>query len=109
MNPPEIKEKIGPFSPEEMISKKYNGTPQEVYEVFNNLIIKNWNGYSATISQNMAVNEIAEKLKMDTSEIFNNNWMNIEEAYRNKGWRVDYNKPGYNEAYEATFYFRKKE
>ena len=32
----------------------------------------------------------------------------IEPLYREKGWNVEYDKPGYNEFYKARFIFKKK-
>lgn len=32
-------------------------------------------------------------------------WLNFEGAYRRAGWKVEFDKPGYNESYPATFKF----
>lgn len=40
--------------------------------------------------------------------LFDNNWLDIEPIYRQAGWKVDYDKPGYNEFYDANFTFRQK-
>jgi len=44
---------------------------------------------------------------MFRSEIINNGWLNIEEAYRAADWEVEYDKPAYNETYRAHFIFKK--
>ena len=41
-------------------------------------------------------------------DIFTNNWLDIEPLYEDIGWKVTYDKPGFNETYEATFTFDKK-
>lgn len=38
--------------------------------------------------------------------LFDNHWLDIEPMYRREGWIVEYDKPGFNEHYEATFTFR---
>lgn len=37
--------------------------------------------------------------------VFANKWLDIEDIYREQGWRVDYDKPAYNENYQASFTF----
>lgn len=32
--------------------------------------------------------------------------LDVEDVYRAAGWEVTYDKPGYNETYDATFTFR---
>ena len=43
-----------------------------------------------------------------SGDIFANSWLDVEDIYRNAGWDVEYDKPGYCENYEAHFVFRKK-
>lgn len=45
---------------------------------------------------------------MKRDELFDKGWMDIEPIYRKSGWRVEYDKPAYNETYPATFTFSKK-
>jgi len=40
--------------------------------------------------------------------MYDKGWMDVEDAYRKAGWDVDFDKPGYNETYEANFTFSKK-
>ena len=41
-------------------------------------------------------------------DIFDNHWLDVEDLYRKNGWKVDYDKPGYNESYNAYFVFSAK-
>ena len=41
-------------------------------------------------------------------ELFDNHYLDIEPAYRNAGWKVEFDKPGYNETYDSYFVFSKK-
>lgn len=37
--------------------------------------------------------------------LFDNHWLDIEPIYRKAGWKVEYDKPGYCETYDANFTF----
>jgi hypothetical protein len=37
--------------------------------------------------------------------IFEHNWLDIEDIYRQAGWAVEYNAPAYNETFDETFKF----
>lgn len=94
-----------PISPKEVV----HIIPDFVFDAVNALIRKKWNGKSATIRQN----EIMDIISSDDIDdprprrktIYDNNWLDIEEHYRKAGWKVTYDKPGYNESYEAFFRF----
>jgi hypothetical protein len=38
-------------------------------------------------------------------DVFKNGWLNVEHLYETHGWKVEYDKPAYNEDYPATFKF----
>ena len=46
---------------------------------------------------------VAKALKR--KEIYDKNWLDVEDVYESAGWKVEYDKPGYNENYEPTFTF----
>jgi hypothetical protein len=54
--------------------------------------------------QKDVVNELVA-LGLKRNEIFKNHWLDVEEIYEEAGWQVAYDKPGYNETYEASFEF----
>ena len=103
--------KVKPISPDEVINKKKKLLPDGVIEAFNELIAKNWDGNQSVIDQDDVVNLICEKVGdgMGNSAprrlVFDNNWLNVEEIYEAQGWEVEYDKPGYNEVYSASFIF----
>lgn len=110
---------IKPISPREVIGKKKELMPDEVLLAFNEIIAKNFSNGSATVRQCDIVALLVEKLQMnpeyanETSavlkgRIFNNHWLDVEGIYRKAGWIVSYDKPGFNESYEATFEFASK-
>jgi hypothetical protein len=99
---------VKPITPKEVSSKREASIPDAVLEVFNDLIVKYWSGSSATINQDEAAKLIAKKLKCSTEKLYDNHWMDVEPIYKKAGWSVKYDKPGYNESYEAYFVFSKK-
>ncbi len=100
-------EKIGPIKPQEVLQKKLENFPSAVFESFNELIAKGFNGNQATVYQETVVDLMIEK-GLNKSAIYENHWLDVEDLYKKKGWKVDYDKPGYNESYAPYFVFRYK-
>lgn len=105
---------VQPITPDEVVAAKPNVIPDGVFMAFNELITEKFNGRVAIIRQDEVIERILAESKpmgMDVSEarraIFKRGWLNVEEVYREAGWRVTYDKPDYNETYEATYEFRK--
>ena len=97
-----------PITPKEALSLKRASIPDEVYEAFNELIASeiSASGY-CTIYQDKVVKLIQSKLDCKRAEVFSKGWLDVEEQYIKAGWDVKYDKPGYNETYEANFVFSK--
>lgn len=84
--------------------------PDQIIEVFNKLIIENWDGGQAIVKQKEAAERIAKRVNITSKDVYEKKYLDIEESYKQKGWRVTYNKPGYNEhPYDPYFCFSKKE
>lgn len=97
-----------PISPDEVPDKQIVSLPAEVFATFDELIVEAWDGRVAKVLQSVAVDKISAKLRCTRETVFNRGWLNIEAAYRSVGWVVEYDKPGYNETYEASFLFKKR-
>ncbi len=97
-----------PIKPSEVVAKKEKSFPDAVFEAFNELITKKWDGSSATVRQDEVVDLMVKK-GLEREEIFDNGWLNVEDIYRSAGWVVRYDKPGYDEDYSAYFTFESKE
>jgi hypothetical protein len=95
----------GPIKPIEVVQAKTNSLPDEVFEVFNAAIVAAWNGHVATVTQDKVSHQIATALGITRAEVFERHLLDVEESYRRAGWDVEYDKPGYNETYLATFRF----
>lgn len=95
-----------PIRPGEVALLSQQVIPPEVFDAFNELIAKGWDGVSATVVQGDAVVLACKNLGI-VREAFDSKWLNVESAYARHGWKVVYDKPGYNESYPATFTFKR--
>lgn len=97
----------GPIEPKALLKGKE--FPEEVFEVFNALILEKWDGNCSVILQEEAAKRIAKALKIPFPQVFERRLLDVEPAYRARGWRVEYDKPGYCETYSAFFTFKPSE
>lgn len=102
---------VKPVAPDEIVKviAEKSIIPDEVIESFNELIARSWDGRKATVSQSAAINLIKSKNPALADGIFSKGYLNIEEIYRQQGWHVWYDKPGFNETYDAYFEFTRPE
>lgn len=97
------------ISPKDVSSIKAALIPEFVIDSWNQIIAKNWNPNSK--KSHVLQNEIIELIltnsdrEISRNDIFSNHWLDIEGIYREQGWKVVFDKPGYNESYEASFEF----
>jgi hypothetical protein len=91
------------IKPSEVIQyKKEKVIPEYVLDAFNFLIAKNFGSNSSRFTQDSVVEEILKKSPEGVTKeyLFDNHFLDIEDIYRDAGWRVEYDKP--------VFEFRKK-
>ncbi len=99
-----------PVTPQEALKLKESKIPDYVFAAFNELISENIVHGRAKVNQPKVVERIireAKELGIDLlrSDIYSNGWLDVEDVYRKAGWKVEYDKPGYNESYDAYFVF----
>lgn len=96
--------KVRPITPAEAVAAKTGLIPPEVFAAFNELITQKFDGGVARVYQADVIALIREKMKSpnDRCESW---WLNVEDAYREAGWTVAYDKPGFNESYAPYFMF----
>jgi hypothetical protein len=97
-----------PITPADAENKSNLLIPEFVIQVVNDLIIKNYKNRSARISQEEIVIAIVEKGHV-RKRIFSEGWLDFESVYQKAGWNVNYDRPGHNETYPATFTFKHSE
>jgi uncharacterized linocin/CFP29 family protein len=97
----------GPIKPGAVLKAKTRQIPDVVFDAFNELIARNFRGRYAIVHQDDVVEEIMRRAP-DTlrTTIYEQQWLDVEDAYRAEGWSVEYDKPGYNESYRPLFRFR---
>lgn len=105
---------IKPISPVEAENKHRGTIPDSIINAFNKLIIKHYKPISkeAVVKQDEVLDMVCEDPDsgmLTKDEIFDNHWLDIEDIYREQGWKVKYDKPGYNEeSFKPYFEFSVK-
>lgn len=77
--------------------------PDGVIKAVNQLLKENASSTYIVLKQCDVVKAIKECMGVTTVPV---KWLDFEPVFRKAGWKVEYDKPGYNESYEATFAFR---
>lgn len=99
---------VEPISPSDV--KKF--IPDFIIETVNKLIVEKWDGEKAIILQDDIMDIVSSNDpdidKPSRREVFDKGWLDFEPLYRERGWNVEYDKPGYNEFYKANFIFKLK-
>lgn len=97
-----------PMSPKEVRQNTVDIIPPFVFDVVNNLLCSDLNS-KKYIKQKNIIAKIKKHPDYDTDLGFEISWLNFEEAYRENGWKVKYDKPHYTENYDACFIFTPKD
>lgn len=98
---------VKPITPSEVAGQKRESFPDEVFEAFNEIIAANCVNGRSNFTQDAVVKLMVSK-GLKSAEIFDKHWLDVEEVYREAGWKVEYDKPGYNEDYSSNFTFTAK-
>ena len=106
---------VKPITPQEVEEARKNDIPSFVIEAVNKLLKKKWDGQKAIIAQDEIISEMKPSYVLGLengvrfrAKVFSNHWLDFEEIYEESGWKVEYNKPSYDESYGAYFKFTKK-
>lgn len=91
------------ISPKEVKKRKLSKIPEVVFTAVNSFLERGHRKIYQT--------ELLAKLKtlapeINSSEYFDNGWLDFEPKYRAQGWAVEYDKPGYCETYDANWTFK---
>jgi hypothetical protein len=101
------------LSPDDILKEKINFIPPFVIEAVNRLLGQRFSGSSCVLLQKEVI-ALAEKIGVEYRELpeggnrqmfFERHWLDFEPVYRELGWRVEYDKPAYNETYEPSWTF----
>lgn len=98
------------LSPQEAILRFKNEVPETVLEAWNSLIVSNLKVQGGKSTASFSLDDLATKitLAMDVSREVakDKGWFDLEDIFRDKGWKVEFDSPGYNENYSANYTFR---
>lgn len=86
---------MGAMNPEQIKALKADLLPKAVFDVWNKLIARNLDTTGrATVMQEEAVQALLPLVPEGAGRqfIFDSKWLDIEAAYRQAGWRVEYDK-----------------
>lgn len=97
-----------PISPAEVIEAKRAAIPSEVIEIFNEHIGRNWDGHVSVVVLSDVAEEICAKLDLTREELRRQHLLDVEPLYRAGGWKVVFDRPGYNESGKSTYTFTAK-
>lgn len=97
------------LSKEEVIKNQISKIPGEVIEVVNKLLTENYepNNGTASIHQDDILNLLSSPAYGNHSrrDVFDNHWLDFEDIYREKGWKVTYVKATYDDEFASYFKF----
>lgn len=100
------------LSPKEAITRAKNEVPELVFQAWNNLIVENLKVQGGKASSEFLLEELANQITLIMSISYEqakqNGWFDLEDIFRDKGWKVEFDRPGYNESYSPKFTFKSK-
>jgi len=99
---------VKPVSPSEALDLKVDTTPDFVFEAWNRVIVRNLKDGVSKFFQSELIFEILDCSndgELTSFNVTDRGWLDMEPVFRRLGWKVVYDKPGYNEIYEPFFEF----
>lgn len=102
----------GPFTPKQALAAANAGTiPEQVFDAFNAFLSDRAGDAPSGImvKQDEVLALLAKAWPQTKRHVyFEKGWLDVEAAYRKAGWRVTFDKPGYNESGGAFWVFRSR-
>jgi hypothetical protein len=92
----------------EYLLKKAHQIPKEIIKVFNDMIVENYSGGTAVLTQAEVLERVVCAVKIPRADVFKNGWLDVEPVFKEAGWKVSYDQPAYNESYDASWIFKKE-
>ncbi len=96
-----------PIRPDEVVDKLEEALPPYVVKAVNNLVAKKWTGTSAQFNMDDLRNEVNNIKAYDDLPIVHFP-TNFEPIFRKAGWKVERDRPGYDENYPTNWTFSKE-
>jgi hypothetical protein len=96
-----------PVTPPEAAALKHAVIPPAVLAAFNKLILLHWEGTYAEFPATDVLPAVSRENSSLAPGLVSAAIAGIAPAYRAAGWSVTFDRPGYNETYEAHWIFRR--
>lgn len=100
-----------PATPEAIHKMASESIPEFVFEEMNKLLVKKYRRTTmdAIIRLKDFKDALTARMASDQSALeFDDRWLDLEENYRDQGWDVAFDSPGYNESYSSYYKFEAK-
>jgi len=95
------------ITPDEVRKSRKDYIPEVVFKEINNLIVEKFDGVESKVLQEEIIQRICnEETGLTSQKVFERHYLDIEDFYKEAGWKVTYDKPAYCENYKAYFIFR---
>lgn len=89
-----------PIKPEQVTQT----IPDGVFAVFNSLIAKNIVGNTSIIYASELVDNIMSQLNIPKEDIYRLKYLDVEDFYRDVGWKVEYEAGNWREPLDKPFF-----
>ena len=112
--PPEFEpyKPVMPLTPKQVKEMHQKTIPEEIILAVNHLLVKGCSEsrIRVIIEQNEVIEQATTTMRnngktVERNDFFENHWLDFEPIFRKAGWKVTFNKPGYNESYPAYWTF----
>ena len=98
---------VKPITPADAAGQKQKSFPDAVFVAFNEIIATSFVDGCADFTVAEVVKLMVSK-GLSEKDISDRHWLDVEAVYEKAGWHVVYDRPGFNESYEANFAFTVK-
>lgn len=109
-----------PISPGEAKKLKAHLIPTFMYQAVNELLVARYDDHAACVIKETELLEraynrwkqqetnVPETFETFKRMVYDRHWLDFEDAYKQQGWNVIYDRPGYDETYGAFYKFSRK-
>ena len=97
------------ISVQETIEQSKLKLPEEVFDVLNEMIVKNWNGHESSIDELDLLDKIRGVLNLTAEEVRARGYLEIHKLVETNGWDIENVSSGnYRDGYINKFVFTPK-
>lgn len=102
-----------PITPTEVKYKKKESIAPEMIQAVNELILKKFDGHSASVKKDDIIKHYFKLKGVDSTErlrgeLYENHQLDFEAIFREAGWIVDFESPDRGESFDDYFKFKPK-